>query len=131
MAQNYLNQSDIVHIKNFGTDIIQNLFLKDYMRYVLNWDTSNSDNKSIYEKNIFAMNIGYLQTIVLKGSRKVMNRNFIVNPGNNFEIVVLPNYPVRNTDEQFDVRYTTGGAMELEKAYYNALEITNHRLHFL
>ena len=102
------------------------------MRYVLNWDTSNSDNKSgICEKNIFSMNIGYLQTIVLKGSRKVKNRNFIVNPGNNFEIVVLQNYPVRNTDVLFDVRYTTGGAMELEKAYYNALEITNHRLHFL
>ena len=107
LTRNELNQSsDLVNIKNFRAEIIGNLFLENLMKFVLNWDTAYSENNTgICEKNTFSLNAGYLQTIVLKGRKKVLNRNFIVNPGNYFEIAVFPNYLVNNRDNQFDARF--------------------------
>ena len=107
LTRNELNQSsDLVHIKNFRAEIIGNLFLENLMKFVLNWDTAYSENNTgICEKNTFSLNAGYLQTIVLKGRKKVLNRNYIVNPGNYYEIAVFPNYLVNNSDNQFDARF--------------------------
>ena len=107
LTRNELNQSsDLVHIKNFRAEIIGNLFLENLMKFVLNWDTAYSENNTgICEKNTFSLNAGYLQTIVLKGRKKVLNRNYIVNPGNHYEIAVFPSYLVKNDDNQFDVRF--------------------------
>ena len=107
LTRNELNQSsDLVNIKNFRAEIIGNLFLENLMKFVLNWDTAYSENNTgICEKNTFSLNAGYLQTIVLKGRKKVLNRNYIVNPGNHYEIAVFPSYLVKNDDNQFDVRF--------------------------
>ena len=108
LTRNELNQSsDLVHIKNFRAEIIGNLFLENLMKFVLNWDTAYNDSNTtgICAKNTFSLNAGYLQTIVLKGRKKVLNRNYIVNPGNYYEIAVFPNYLVNNSDNQFDARF--------------------------
>ena len=108
LTRNELNQSsDLVNIKNFRAEIIGNLFLENLMKFVLNWDTAYNDSNTtgICAKNTFSLNAGYLQTIVLKGRKKVLNRNYIVNPGNYYEIAVFPNYLVNNSDDQFDARF--------------------------
>ena len=111
LVQNNLNQSvDLLHVKNFRAEIIENVFLGNLMRYVLNWDTSYSGKGlGICEKNTFSMNAGYLQTIVLQGSKKVIKKNYIVNPGNYFEIAVFPNYHVTDIADQFDARFNWWG----------------------
>ena len=105
LTRNELNQfSNLVNIKNFRADIIGNLFSENLMKFVLNWDSTYNDNDTgICEKNTFSRNAGYLQTIFLKGRKKALNRNFIVNPGYLYEIAVFPSYLVNNTDDQFDV----------------------------
>ena len=111
LSRNNLSRfTDVIYIKNFRADIIRNIFSENFMRYVLNWDTSYNGNETgICENNTFFMNTGHLQTIVLKGSKKIIHRNFIVNPGNYPEILVIPNYPVRSTSEQFDLRFNWWG----------------------
>ena len=110
LTWNELNQfSNLINIKNFRADIIGNLFSKNRMNVALNWDSTYNDNDTgICEKNTFSRNAGtgtYLRTIFLKGRKKVLNRNFIVNPGYRYEIVVSPSYLVNNTDDQFDARF--------------------------
>ena len=107
MTRNELNQfSNLVNIENVRADIIENLFSENLMKSVLNWDSTYNDNDTgICEKNTFSRNAGYLQAIFLKGGKKTVNRNFIVNLGYDYEIAVFPSYLVKNTDDQFDVRF--------------------------
>ena len=107
LTRNELNQfSNLVNIENVRADIIENLFSENLMKSVLNWDSTYNDNDTgICEKNTFSRNAGYLQAIFLKGGKKTVNRNFIVNLGYHYEIAVFPSYLVKNTDDQFDVRF--------------------------
>ena len=101
IAGNYLRRNDITHskdlvvIKNISAVIRENTFLDNTVRYVLNWDSPDVINQTTGYclNNNFFLNKGRLHTMLVKGTRKIIRHNFLVNPASQFEITTLPSSP--------------------------------------
>lgn len=122
IAGNYFSHNDLKHsedlvlIKNAQARIVGNTFYDNTIRYVLNWDSGYDKNKTgVCLNNIFYLNNGYLYTILVKGTGKIIHNNVLLNPVNRFEIATLSSSHVK---VPVDARYNWWGhttSMEILK----------------